>query len=634
MLMHKIEPRETAIAGLTLGALGVVFGDIGTSPLYALQAVFGPVGQHLAVTPSHVYGVISLIIWAIILVVSIKYVIFIMRADNKGEGGIMALIALIKRDRPNIRRKWFYIFLGLVGVALFYGDSTITPAISVLSAVEGLKGVSVSFQPLVVPLTLVLLTFLFWLQKYGTALIGHLFGPIMLAWFVTIGIAGGLRIWQQPAALQSLSPVAAGSFIIHQPVMAFIALGAVILAITGAEALYADMGHFGRPPITRAWFLVVFPALILCYAGQGAVILANPGVGSNPFIAMFPPSLRVSVVLLATLATLIASQSVISGAFSLTRQAIQLDFLPKMQVIHTSIREIGQIYIPFINLVLFVVVALLVIVFGSSARLANAYGIAVSGTMATTTILFLVTLRQLWHKPLHYVWLVGGIFLSVDLLFVTANFYKILYGGWFPITLSTLAFLIITTWSRGQQIVAAERKAEEGPLQGFIDKVRGTKPPITRVPGYAVYIGHHAGLAPLALHSAVEKLHELSEKVVIVSVRITTEAHIPEHRRAIFDNLAYDDNISSLRLSYGFHDSPNVPRTLRSLRSLNPELDFDTDAASYFISLSKVIPSKRHNLASWRKNLYCLMARNAVSTSDYYKLPIERTVEMRSVIEL
>jgi KUP system potassium uptake protein len=626
--------RTTIRASLVIGALGVVFGDIGTSPLYALQAVFGHYGQHLPITPNNVYGIISLVIWSITLIVSIKYIGFVMRADNKGEGGIMALVGLIKSHNIDINRKWLFIFLGLVGAALFYGDSTITPAISVLSAVEGLKTVSLRFEDVVLPLTLLLLTFLFWVQKYGTTLIGRMFGPIMLLWFATIGVAGGLRVWQHPAALTALSPLTAVTFFVRQPLLAFVALGAVFLAITGAEALYADMGHFGRRPIARAWFIVVFPALMLCYMGQGAVMLAYHPAAAAPFMSLFTPSLRLAVVILATAATMIASQAVISGAFSLTRQAIQLDFLPKMRIVHTSIREIGQIYVPFINLVLFLVVSLLVLTFGSSSRLANAYGIAVSGTIAINTVLFMVVARYLWRKSRRYVTAVAVVFLSVELLFVAANFSKILHGAWFPIGLAVVAYLFLTTWTRGQQIVSTERRAKEGPLQDFVDKVRTARPRLQRVPGYAVYIGHHHGLAPLALHAAVEKLHELHAKVVIVTVHITTAAHIPDNKRAVFDRLAYDDGISSLQLSYGFHDSPNVPRTLRALRGLTPELDFDSDAASYFISLSKVVPGKRHNLARWRKMLYCMMSRNAVSTSDYYKLPIERTIEMRSLIEL
>ncbi len=620
--------------GLTLGALGVVFGDIGTSPLYAVQAVFSPLGQNLAVNQVNVHGIISLIFWAITLVVSVKYIGFVMRADNEGESGIMALVARIKSSKLGGRAKWFYIFLGLAGVSLFYGDSAITPAISVLSAVEGLKVVAPQFSHYTVPITLVILSLLFGIQKYGTALIGRLFGPVMLAWFLTIAAGGVWQIWQHPDILASLSPLAAMNFISHQPVVAFVAMGAVVLVVTGAEALYADMGHFGRAPIAKSWFFLVFPSLILCYMGQGALLLISPSLTSGTFMFLFPESVRFTVLLLATVSTLIASQAVISGAFSLTRQAVRLNFLPRMTVRHTSNKEAGQIYLPFINIVLFMTVVFLVIYFGSSERLASAYGIAVSGTMAIDTILFVMVMRTVWKKSIGYAALALSVFLSVDLIFVFANMSKLVHGGWFPVILAAATFILFHTWLKGQKIVANERKAMEGKLQTFIDKVRANKMPIVRVPGYAVYIGHHADLAPLALHASVEELHELHEKVVIVTVDIATAAHVPENERAEFDDLGYNDGISSLKLTFGFHDSLNIPRTLKQLRTLSSELDFDPSDVSYFVSQSKIVPSHRHNMSGWRKSLFAMMARNAESASDYYKLPVDRTVEMSSLIEL
>jgi KUP system potassium uptake protein len=625
---------KKGIAALTLGAVGVVFGDIGTSPLYAVQAVFSPIGQHLAVNQQNVYGIISLIIWSVTLVVSIKYLGFIMRADNKGEGGIMALVALIKSSGLNSRHKWLFISLGLIGVALFYGDSAITPAISVLSAVEGLKVVTPSLSSIIVPVTLVILSALFFVQKYGTAFIGRLFGPVMVLWFFTIGAGGAWRIWQQPDILHALSPLSAVDFFLAEPLIAFVAMGAVTLAITGAEALYADMGHFGRKPISRAWFLLVFPALILCYMGQGSLILHHQSTISSPFIQLFPEALRFSMIILATVATLIASQSVISGAFSLTRQAIQLDFLPKMMVRHTSARAEGQVYIPFINTALFISVAVLVVMFGSSEKLANAYGLAVSGTLAVDTILFMVVARMLWHKSKAYVALAIAIFLSFDLLLVSANLTKFLHGGWFPILIAIVVFTFIRSWLKGQRVVGRERRELEGPLQDFIDMVRHKKPAITRVPGTAIYISHHPGYAPLALHATVDELHELHEKVIVVYVEITDESHVPEKERAIFDPLDYNDGISLVKLTYGFHDHINIPNALKTIRFLSSELDFDPDKASYFVSLSKIVPTTKHNMPGWRKTLYSLMSRNALSPSDYYKLPTDRTVEMRSLIEL
>jgi len=625
---------KKGIMGLAIGALGVVFGDIGTSPLYAFHAIFGPLGYHLPITTQTVMGIVSLVLWAVTLVVSIKYILFIMRADNAGEGGIMALVALLKSSKMKRSYKWFFIFLGLTGVSLFYGDSMITPAISVLSAVEGVKTITPGVGNLIVPITLVVLSALFWIQKYGTAWIGRLFGPVMLLWFLVIALGGGWQVAQHPGILLALSPTTAAQFFIAQPAIGFIVMGAVVLAITGAEALYADMGHFGRRPIARAWFFVVFPALLLCYMGQGALLLHSSEAAGNPFMFLFPETIRIPVVILATVATLIASQSVISGAFSLTRQAIQLDFLPKMLVRFTSAHESGQIYMPFINAVLYVMVALLVITFGSSASLANAYGIAVSGTLLVDTTLFIVILRRMWRRPLWNIVLAVGVFVSVDMLFVTSNLFKITSGGWFPLLVATIIFVIITTWTRARRIVAKKRQLLEGPLQDYVDIIHAMKPPLTRIPGRAVYISHHPRRAPLALHTAVEELRELHEKVVIISVNTTNMAHVPEEERAVFDGLKYDDGISYLELSYGFHDLPNIPRALKEARHMSSELDFDASDAVYFVSLSRATLTKRHILARWRKKLYDAMDRNAMSASDYYKLPVERTVEIRSLIKL
>lgn len=630
--MNKL---QKSMLGLMIGALGVVFGDIGTSPLYALSAAFGKLGFHLAINQQNVFGVISLLLWSVCLVVSVKFIRYIMRADNEGEGGIMALMTLLKSSKLRSNYKWAFLVLGIVGVALFYGDSTITPAISVLSAVEGLKVINTSLASFVIPVTLVILTLLFVIQRYGTDLIGDMFGPVMFIWFITIGLGGGWQILQHPAVLIALSPYTAIHFFILRPAVAFIAMGAVVLAITGTEALYADMGHFGRAPIARSWFWVVFPSLLLCYMGEGAVVMHNSAAANNPLFLLFPVFLRTPVVILATTATVIASQAVISGAFSLTRQAVQLDFLPKMLILHTSKRKSGQIYLPFVNATLFVVVVALVVLFGSSARLANAYGVAVSGTLAIDTILYIVVMRSLWHKRRGVVFLMGLAFLPIDFLFVASTIPKILQGGWVPVLIGVALFIIITTWVKGQLVVNKERRALEGSLKGFVDKVRSEKPPIRRVPGTAVYIGHHADLAPLALHATLKDLHELQEEVVIVSVELTTAAHVAEDKRAVIDHLGYaNDGICHVHLSFGFHDALNVPETLKSIHHYDPSFDVDLSNAAYFISLSRVIPGKWHHLLRWRKSLYCLMARNAMSTSDYYKLPIGRTVEMSSLIKL
>lgn len=620
--------------GLTLGALGVVFGDIGTSPLYAFKVIFGAGNSRFAINEANVLGIISLIIWSVIIVVSVKYVGFIMRADNKGEGGIIALVALAKNTVLHNRLKWFFIFLGLVGVALFYGDSAITPAISIMSAVEGLKVNFPSTSHFIVPVTIVILTLLFGIQRFGTNIIGKLFGPVMLIWFSVIGVAGLVNIFNYPKIAQALTPMPAVNFFMEHSTLGLIALATVVLAITGAEALYADMGHFGRPAIARAWFWLVFPALILCYMGQGALVLNDPSAVQNPFIHMFPDYSHVAVVVLATLATLIASQSVISGAFSLTRQAVQLNFLPKMTIKHTSDNEKGQIYIPFVNGALFLGVIFLVVLFGSSDRLANAYGIAVSGTLAIDTILFILVAKSLWQKSWGYILFITVGFLVLDMLFVVANLPKILHGGWFPVAVALLIFTAITTWIKGEKIIGDKRQALEGPLQDYVDNISKLNPPLTRVPGHAVYITHHKNVAPLALRTTVEELHELHEKVVVLSVNFTNDAYVPESERFEFDNLDYKDGISQLILNYGFHDRSNIPETMARLRGVNPELDFDVNTASYFISLSKVVPGDSKMMSKWRKSLYSVMYRNALSPSDYYRLPVERTVEMRSLIEL
>jgi KUP system potassium uptake protein len=620
---------------LIVGALGVVFGDIGTSPLYSLEVVFGPVGRHLPLTPVNVMGVISLVIWALTIVVSIKFVAYIMSAANEGEGGIMALVARIKGAKPGSRHAGLYVLLGLIGAALFYGDSAITPAISVLSAVEGMKLLTPSITTLVVPLTVLILSGLFLIQKYGTALIGYLFGPVMLLWFVVISLGGAYRIIQYPDILFALSPVSAISFLIRQPALGFIALSAVVLVITGAEALYADMGHFGRAPISKAWFCVVFPALAINYLGQGALMLIDPSATDNPFMKLFPPVFLIPVVVLATFATLIASQSVISGAFSLTRQAIQLDFLPRMLIRHTSTKESGQIYLPLVNFILFIAVIFLVLIFGSSAKLANAYGVAVSGTLTIDTILYLVVAGQFKARSALRLGGVAVVFLAVDFAFLSSSLPKVKTGGWLPLLIAALVFLIIDTWIKGEKIIVVERKNLEGNLQEYINEIPHMNPPVRRIPGHAVYIGHHALFAPMALHASVEESHELPKFVVIVTVETSHNAHIPEDRRAQFDPLgSRHDGISHLSLTYGYHDIPDVPRTLRSLRQFDSELNFDSQSVAYFISMSKVVISGKLNLAPWRKYLYTYMERNALSASDYYKLPLERTTEMRSMLKL
>lgn len=557
-----------------------------------------------------------------------------MRYGNHGEGGIMALTSMIKGSHLSKNRKWLFVALGLVGASLFYGDGAITPAISVLSAAEGMKVITPHLSSLVLPLTLAVLVSLFWIQRYGTGVVGRLFGPIMLLWFASIAAAGVWQITKYPYALHALSPYSAIHFFITKPLLAFLAMSAVVLAITGAEALYADMGHFGRPPIAKAWFFIVFPALTLCYLGQGGMLLRGASLSNNLLIQMFPVSARIPEVILATLATIIASQSVISGVFSITRQAIQLDLLPKMLISYTSLKRIGQIYIPFINAVLLVLVAALVLIFKTSGNLANAYGIAVSGTLAADTILFLVVARNLRKKSRLYVSILCIAFLPLDLVFIASNLQKIPHGGLFPIVVGALVCIIMYTWNRGDTIVELKRKSMGESLQTFVNKVHSSKIPVRRVPGAAIYIGHHTDLAPLALTATIDDLHELPEKAIILTINITNSAHVHEEKRAVVDGLKYIEGISHISLFYGYHDTINIPKDIKPLVGSTSELGFNLSEASYFISSAKISANRRHNLAHWRKSLFLFMYRNALSASDYYHLPLERTQEMETLITL
>lgn len=626
--------KQRGLSSLALGALGVVFGDIGTSPLYAMQVLFGSTGHHFNPDQQTIFGIVSLVVWSLLIVVAVKYVLNIMRVDNEGEGGILALVTLLQKGHFSRRAKWLCMLVGVVGVSLFYGDSVITPAISVLSAVEGVKVVVPSFSALVVPVTLVIISGLFWVQRYGTALIGRLFGPVMLVWFVFLATGGLYQVWQHPQALQALSPWAALQFIGVHPLGAFLALTIVVLAITGAEALYADMGHFGRQPIARAWFFVVFPALTLSYMGQGAYLLQHGTSGGYGLVLIYPHAWQPVFLVVAAVATLIASQSVISGAFSLTRQAMQLNILPKMLVRFTSKRSAGQIYLPAVNFILFITVVTIVLTFRTADHLAAAYGIAVSGTLAADTVLFLVVLRRLRRKSWWHVGALAALFLPLDMLFVSANSTKILHGGTVPIIIGLGMFVIITTWIRGETIVSGERRRMEGTLQHYVDTIHSGRLHVKRLPGAAVFVGHHENLAPLALHASVEKLHELPQKAVIVTVLSSHAAHVEPAARAVCQDLGYNDGISHLVLTYGFHDPVNVPLTIKEAQGLSPELAFDTKTVSYLISSRKIVLSRRHNMAGWRKTLYNILARNAASMSDYYKLPPKQVEEIETPIVL
>ncbi|MFN8216727.1 MAG: potassium transporter Kup [Solirubrobacterales bacterium] len=628
--------RELGMAALALGALGIVFGDIGTSPLYALQTVFSADHHAVKATEADVYGVISLVFWTITLIVSIEFVVLIMRADNDGEGGILALIALVMgAPLRSARTKAILIAIGLLGVSLFYGDGIITPAISVLSAVEGVKVVEPGLEHFVVPVTIVILVLLFSAQRFGTHRIGRVFGPVMVVWFAVIALAGLVRVAGHPAILQALSPHFGVEFFGHHFLTAFIALGSIVLTITGAEALYADMGHFGHRPISRAWFLVVFPALTLNYMGQGSLILDTPSAIENPFFLLLPHWGRLPMVLLATVATVIASQAVISGAFSVTRQAVQLGFLPRLQIRHTSAREIGQIYVPAVNWFLLVAVVALVVGFGSSTKLGAAYGIAVTGTITADTLLFLVVVRMLWRKPAWVTALGALVFFTVDFAFLGANLTKAAHGGWFPLTVGAIAFAVLSTWRRGAEKVHAERIEEEGSLRSFVTELRGLEPPVTRLPGAAVYLNARRETTPLALRSSLEHTHALQEAIVILSIETTKAPFVPEAERLIVDDLGYrDDGITHLTARVGFQDPVDVPRMIELACEQGLESDVDPDQVIYVLSQISITPGAAPGMRGWRKRLFVAMARNAASPVEYFHLPRERTVSLGSTIEL
>ena len=623
---------------MVLGALGVVFGDIGTSPIYTVQTVFNPSDPHpVAVTRESVFGIVSMIFWSVTIVVTVTYVFLVMRADNDGEGGIMALITLIRRrEVPGGRRtKVVLAGLGIFGASLFLGDSMITPAISVLSAVEGLKVASPSLDNLVVPITAAIILALFMVQRQGTAAIGRLFGPVMLVWFLTIAACGVSGIADHPEILKALSPNYALDFFFNHFSIAFFALAAVVLAVTGAEALYADMGHFGRSPITRAWLLLVFPACILSYMGQGALIVDDPSNISSPFFLLVPDWGRWPLVFLATAATVIASQAVITGAFSVAYQAVQLGYLPRLRIAHTSEETIGQIYVPWINWLLLVSVLTLVFTFESSAALAFAFGMAVTGTITITTLLFFYIVRHQWGKPLWLVALGAVPLLSVDLLFLAANLSKLAHGAWLPLLIAVTAFTILTTWQRGRQIVTREREFDEGPLRGFVDDLHTRKYPVDRVPGTAVFLNRNPETAPLAMRASVEHLHALSEHVVILSIETLSVPHVPPDDRLVVDDLGYtDDGITHATARFGYMDRADVPSALRLLEQSDIECPLEVDEASYYLSTIELVLGDEPGLSRWRKRLFMATAHIAADASEYFGLPRDRTVILGSRIEI
>jgi KUP system potassium uptake protein len=624
---------------LTLGALGIVFGDIGTSPLYALQTVFSGRGAHtVPVNDTAVYGVVSLVFWTIMVIVTVKYVVLIMRADNDGEGGIMALIALLQRvagGSSGARVAATLSVLGIFGVSLFLGDSMITPAISVLSAVEGLEIVSPSLHDAVLPLTAGILVGLFSIQRLGTAIVGRLFGPVMLVWFAVIGFWGLREIVDHPDILRAFSPSYAVTFFAHDGSTAFLSLAAVVLTVTGAEALYADMGHFGRGPIRRAWALFVLPALILTYFGQGALVLHDPQAVTNPFFLLVPHWARIPMVLLATLATVIASQAVISGAFSVTRQAVQLGYLPRLRIVHTSNEEIGQVYVPWINWALLAAVLTLVFAFGSSARLASAYGIAVTGTIAITTLLFFAVARLRWHWPLGVVVAGAAAFGVVDLAFTAANLSKVLHGGWLPLVIGAMACVVLTTWQQGRRLVAERRSEAEGSLQDFVSQLHDRRLEPVRVPGTGVFLNRGDVTTPLAMRANVEHNHALHEHVVIVSIETLPRPYVPDAERLVISDLGFrDDGISHVCARFGYQDAMHVPTVLRAALAAGLECPLEVDEASYFLSKVELVLTDRPGLPRWRKRIFLATSHLASDPVDYFGLPRNQTLSVGSLIEL
>ncbi|MGN8000372.1 potassium transporter Kup [Sphingomonas sp. 22176] len=619
-------PHQEKFTALAIGAIGVVFGDIGTSPLYSLKESF--IGHHkLALDPAHIYGVLSLIFWTMTSIVTIKYVALILRADNKGEGGSLALLALITRKMGDTRWRVAIVMTGVIATALFYGDAIITPAISVLSAVEGLTTVEAGFTPLVLPVTVAILVALFAIQARGTAAVGKLFGPVMIVYFAVIAVLGISGIVQAPEILWALNPWYAVKFFALDPSLAFLALGSVVLAVTGAEALYADMGHFGRRAIMVSWLYVAFPCLMLNYLGQSALILRNPAMIENPFFLMAPDWARLPLVILATMATVIASQAVISGAFSVSQQAVQLGFLPRLRILHTSAKAAGQIYIPLVNWGLLVMVVLLALGFRSSSNLASAYGIAVTGTMFITACMLGVLTFAVWKWNKLLAGLVTGSFLLIDGAYFASNITKIPDGGWFPLLVAAVAFLILTTWSRGRRLVLARLQEGAMPIALFIRSAAQTA---TRVKGTAVFLTSTPDSIPPALLHNLKHNKVLHERIVLLTVAIEPVPHVRGAECTTMEPLG--DGFFRVVLHYGFMDEVDVPLALAAIQDCGAP--FRPMETSYFLARQTLLPSSRPGMAIWREKLFAWMVRNAESAMEFFKLPTNRVVELGSQLEI
>ena len=635
---EPLDGATTVRIAMVIGALGVVFGDIGTSPIYTIQTVFNPSDPHpVPISTPNVYGVVSLVFWSVMIIVTLTYVTLVMRADNDGEGGIMALITLLRRSGAARGRRTALTLaaLGIFGAALFFGDSMITPAISVLSAVEGLKVVQPGLEQWIVPITAVIIVALFAVQRRGTATVGRFFGPVMIAWFTAIGACGVYGIANHPEILKALSPTYALTFMVGHFHIAFFALAAVVLAVTGAEALYADMGHFGRRAITRGWLGLVLPACTLSYFGQGALLLGDQNAVSAPFFLLTPGAARLPMVVLATAATVIASQAVITGAYSVASQAAQLGYLPRLRIAHTSESTIGQIYVPWINGVLLVSVLTLVFAFRSSAALAFAFGMAVTGTITITTLLYFYVARTRWGTPLWIVLIGAGFLLLVDLMFFAANLTKLVHGAWLPLLIGLTAFTVMTTWQRGRDIVTRARARAEGPLREFVDQLHGRQPQLLTVPGTAVFLNRGKETAPLALRANAEHNHVIHEHVVIMSIDTLPVPRVPDAERLEVDDLGWaGDGIFHVAAKFGYMETPNAPDALRRLDPTRTEGVIDLETASYFVSKLELQRGSAPTMAAWRKRLFIATSYITADAAEYFGLPLDRTVIMGSRIEV
>jgi KUP system potassium uptake protein len=617
---------EQKLSPLLLGAIGVVYGDIGTSPLYALHATFA--GSHpLPVIAANILGVLSVMFWTIMLLVSFKYVGIMMRADNNGEGGSLSLLGLVSRlTEQKTRMKWFVTTLGIFAAALFFGDSMITPAISVLSAVEGLEIISNQFSVYILPVTMIVLTGLFFIQKRGTGAVGIAFGPIMILWFVCLAVFGVIAIARSPEVLFALNPVYALRFLTADSRIAFLALGAIVLAVTGGEALYTDMGHFGKFPIRLSWFSFVMPALVLNYFGQGALLLHNPKAIDNPFYLLGPVWALIPMVLLATAATVIASQAVISGAFSVASQSVQMGFLPRMEIRQTSDKAQGQIYVPFTNWTLFLAVVFLVFTFQSSSNLAAAYGIAVTGTMTIDTLLVAFVAVMLWRWPLLVAIPVISVLLIVDLTYFAANTLKIPQGGWFPLCIAMVSFTVLTTWKRGRKLLLDETTRLKIPLQAIIDGVDD----MPRVSGTAVFLTPDGDGAPSAMMHNLKHNHVLHERNILLTVVVEDKPYVTRGNRFLIKDLG--KNFYRVKLFYGFMQTPDIPFALDLCGS--EALPFDMMDTSFFVSRALIVSSPKPGMAKWREHLFVALSKNAVNATDFFNIPANRVIEMGTRIEI